>query len=96
MLPGEDNRKKNSIYSQVSERVSQAMKQFQKMEDIEKALDGQQTKLDQAKQNTGSMQEQRKQLTAQIAEWKKHGRGETWMHRYSLHTGKVSRKVWSV
>lgn len=66
----EDNRKKNSIYSQVSERVSQAMKQFQKMEDIEKALGGQQKKLDQAKQNTGSMQEQMKQLAAQIAEWK--------------------------
>lgn len=66
----EDNRKKNSIYSQVSERVSQAMKQFQKMADIEKALGGQQKKLDQAKQNTGSMQEQMKQLAAQIAEWK--------------------------
>ena len=65
----EDNRKKNSIYSQVSERVSQAMKQFQKMEDIEKALGGQQKKLDQAKQNTGSMQEQMKQLAAQFAYW---------------------------
>ena len=66
----EDNRKKNSIYSQVSERVGQALKQFQKMADIEKALGGQQKKLDQAKQNTGSMQEQMKQLAAQIAEWK--------------------------
>ncbi len=66
----EDNRKKNSIYSQVSERVDQALKQFQKMADIEKALGGQQKKLDQAKQNTGSMQEQMKQLAAQIAEWK--------------------------
>lgn len=41
----EDNRKKNSIYSQVSERVGQALKQFQKMEDTQKDLEGQQNDL---------------------------------------------------
>ena len=66
----EDNRKKNSIYSQVSERVGQALKQFQKMEDTQKDLEGQQNDLDQAKQNTKAVQEQKEQLTAQIAEWK--------------------------
>ena len=67
----EDNRKKNSIYSQVSERVGQALKQFQKMEDTQKDLEGQQNDLDQAKQNTKAVQEQKEQLTAQIADWKK-------------------------
>ena len=68
---GEANRKKNSVYSRVSERVGQALKQFQKMEDTQKDLEGQQNDLDQAKQNTKAVQEQKEQLTAQIADWKK-------------------------
>ena len=68
---GEANRKKNSVYSRVSERVGQALKQFQKMEDTQKDLEGQQNDLNQAKQNTKAVQEQKEQLTAQIADWKK-------------------------
>lgn len=67
---GEANRKKNSVYSRVSERVGQALKQFRKMEDTQKDLEGQQNDLDQAKQNTKAVQEQKEQLTAQIADWK--------------------------
>ena len=65
---GEANRKKNSVYSRVSERVGQALKQFQKMEDTQKDLEGQQNDLNQAKQNTKAVQEQKEQLTAQIAD----------------------------
>lgn len=91
----EDNRKKNSIYSQVSERVGQALKQFQKMEDTQKDLEGQQNDLDQAKQNTKAVQEQKEQLTAQIADWKKQEM-EKQAAPIQLARWEVSRKVWSV
>ncbi|MCI6536052.1 AAA family ATPase [uncultured Eubacterium sp.] len=68
---GELSQQKNSVYSQVSERVAQALKQFQKMTDTQKELEDQEKKLRQAKQNTKAVQTQKEQLSEQIADWKK-------------------------
>ena len=65
------SQQKNSVYSQVSERVEQALNQFQKMTDTQKKFEDQEKKLRQAKQNTKAVQTKKEQLSAQIAEWKK-------------------------